>query len=368
MYIQSIVDKFFPDAPIYSAMGIWTIPKKKIDKLQEICESGEYFAQVKKDGNWYGISISKNGKVHLFGRGISTTNGLPLDNADLVPHITSAFSEIANDTFIIGEIYYPNGNTNDVRSIMGCKKDKAVQRQKEKGFISFYMHDIIRYNGEDYTNIGNLDRYKKLEEIYNNSNLLKENQFVILAKNYYNDIYNLGYQVLRNNEEGLVLKSKNGKYVEDSRPAWNMIKWKKHDTVDVVCMGFEKATKIYNGLDVTTWEYWEDTLTKEKVKGNYYGKENYLPITKPYYNDWYTSMIIGAYNDKQELEQIGTVSSGLDEEIKIKIKEHYNDFIGKVVECDCMELTDNSIRHPAFIRFRDDKKATECILSNIFKK
>jgi hypothetical protein len=42
-------------------------------------------------------------------------------------------------------------------------------------------------------------------------------------------------------------------------------------------------------------------------------------------------------------------------------------YVGKVFKCSYMELTEDAIREPVFIEFREDKAAEECIYEEVFK-
>lgn len=374
MYPQEKVDVFYPEAHIYEAMEIWTLPKNKKAKLEKVCDEEGYFAQLKIDGNWYEFNKSPLGKSYLFSRGVSVKTGLPTEGIQKVPHIEKAMENIPNDTVLIGEIYVDNGTTNEVRSIMGCLPKKAIERQKKNGFVKFYLHDIVRFQGRDITSLGAYDRYKILTDVY--ETFIPNNSPIELAPIILNDIYSYIGKCLADNQEGVVLKKKDAPYSEGKRPAWATIKVKKEDTADLVCIGFEEATMEYTGTELETWEYWA-ILKQEKenwvVQKRIHGKPEYIrspefktiPITKPFYNNWKTSLILGAYKNNT-LIKVGTVSSGLTDELREEISSNQEKYLNKVVECKCMEITKDSLRHPIFIRFRDDKNSESCTFESIF--
>lgn len=375
MYLQEKVNKHYPETSIYEAMEIWSLPSHKKNQIEEICNNKKYFAQVKKDGNWYEYSKSKTGVSYLFSRGLSTKTGLPVESIQNVPHIEKTFSVLPNDTVIIGEIYYPNQTSNEVRSIMGCLPKKAIERQKVKGFIHFYLHDILRFNGEDLSSLGAYDRYLKLIDVINEYKLI-EAECIELAPIITEDIYEFLINTLAEGEEGSILKLRTAPYAEGKRPAWSMIKWKKQDDVDLVCMGFEDPTKIYTGTELENWEYWEQYEHGDLIKGKLYTslhdeelRPNGLlltPVTKPFFYGWKTSIRIGLYDDDGVLKQVGTVSSGLTDELRAKFAEDPDQYIGKVLTCNCMEVTKDSLRHPIYQTFRDDKNAESCTFKIVF--
>lgn len=371
MYLQTKVNEHYLGASIYEAMEFWSLPKPKRNQIEEMCNNGKYFAQVKKDGNWYEYSKSTTGIGYLFSRGVSTKTGLPVESIANIPHIAKAFECLPNDTVLVGEIYYPGETSNEVRSIMGCLPKKAIERQKEKGGIHFYLFDVLKFNGKDCTELGAIERFNILQDIINCYNLLQYD-FIEIAEIVTENIFEFLTNTMASNEEGVVLKLKTAPYAEGKRPAWSSIKWKKQDDVDLVCMGFEDATRDYTGTELESWEYWYDIDSGKKLKGHYYNQsgENsdgmIIPITKPYFFGWKTSIKIGGYNEQGVLEQIGNVSSGLSDEMRSEFAMYPDKYIGKVVAINCMEITKDSLRHPILVRFRDDKNASSCILKNIF--
>ena len=372
MYNQELVNNHYPNAHIYEPMKVWTLPKNKKHMLEEICGNGDYFAQLKKDGNWYNFVIAEDGGCYLFSRGISVKTKLPSEAIAKVPHIEKVLSKLPRGTSIVGEIYYPNGNTNDVRSIMGCLPKKSIERQKEKGNIHFYIHDVLEYDGVETFNLRADERYslltEKVQPIINDSVELE------IAEAYYENIYEEVAKALASGEEGMVLKLKSASYQEGKKPAWQMIKVKVQDTVDVVCMGFLPPTKEYTGDHLNTWKHWENAIGElEEFQEMSQGRvdllilNGYSPVTKPYFYGWVTSMEIGGYDGDGSLIRIGKVSSGFSDSQREEFSLHPELYIGRTVECDCMEKTSDSLRHPIFKNFRSDKNAEECLLKDILK-
>ena len=363
MFKQEDVDKLYPGTMIFGAMKFWSLPKNKMSMISEICESGNYYGQTKKDGNWYEFSKSADSTPYLFSRGLSVKTGLPVEGISQVPHIAEAFKDLPNNTVILGEIYYPGETTAAVRSIMGCLPPKAIARQKEKGNIHFYMFDILAYNGEIYEDMGSLDRYNKLVEIVEKYDITKIPE-IELADCVTENLYSFLADNLANGEEGSILKLKTAKYVEDKAPAWSSIKWKKQGDVDLVCMGFEDPTKYYTGTSLAGWTFWE--YDGKLVEGSLANTEGARAVTKPHFYGWKTSVAFGLYKEGV-LTKIGTVSSGMNDELRAKAASNPDDYIGKVFKCNYMELTEDSIREPRFIEFRDDKRAEECVYEEVFK-
>lgn len=384
-YNQEDIDKLYPEAVIVPPQKIGQFPGTRGISLEDICTSGEYFAQTKKDGYCYIYNQTEN-KSYLFSRNVSRATGLPSEKSANVPHIMEILDKIFPlNTIVIGEIYYPNKTSKDVTSVMGCLPKKAKDRQKDNP-IHFYMHDIIMYEGEDLLELPAVKRYNfMLEKISYGMFLYCEKTlpcFIEIADYHSNcNLLDIAADALAIGEEGIVLKKKNGKYYPGLRPAWETIKIKKVDTVDVVCMGFEKATKEYTGKETSNYWIIEENIgrklgSKEDIwveydrgTGNlfYIKSPNFrtIEVTKPFYHNWNTAIKIGVYKN-EELMQIGTISSGMDDALRADSASNPNNYIGMVLECSIMEKGNGTLRHPVFKKFREDKEAKDCKYSEIF--
>lgn len=377
MFDKEKISEFFPGAEdlMIQPMLIWTLPANKKDKLSEICASGEYFATEKIDGALYQFCRTDKGN-YLFGRTVSVKNGLLTNKIDNVPHIDSALSCLPCSTVIVGEIYVPGGTSKNVTSIMGCLPAEAIKRQDKQGKIKYYLYDMIFYNGEDMQSWGAEARYQKLVETWNEFHL-EQFDFLRLAESFDTGIEERLSQILAAGGEGIVLKKKDAPYSEGKRPAWATIKCKQMDTIDLVCTRAIEATKEYTGKELETWPYWQERSERDQngeytwlsSEGQYY--EDYLhnphiyrPVTKPYFYGWKTAIGIGAYDDEGNLKEIGTVSSGLTDEMRA----HLDNYVGKVVALQCMSIDrkEKTLRHPIVKAWRDDKNAAECKLSEVF--
>lgn len=394
-------------------MKINKIPEGKEDLFPSICASGEYFAQLKKDGYWYQFEKQED-KSYLWSRTVSKVTGTLAEKSANVPHIINALNVVPAGTVIIGEIYYPGKESKDVTPIMGALPTNAIVRQNhEYGLLHYYMHDIIYYNGINLMQIGAYNRYKVLEAVVQKYNLLAYN-FMELAVSITENIQDACIAALENGEEGMVLKKKTAYYSPGKRPVWDTIKIKKTDTCDAICIGSCEPTKYYAGKlnigpnytvidpltgqidnektsmkenDTHQWPYWiiehyqipEEEgapwtiLDEQRVE---LGTRNIMngieyktvPVTKAYYYGWPTAIRIGAYNDNNEIVEIGTISSGLTEKMQQELVTHPLKYMNKVVELAGMEKhkEDHTLRHFYFKRVREDKNPYECTLTSIF--
>lgn len=374
------IHELYPEAEnlMIEPMLIWKLPAGKESMLSEVCSNGEYFLEEKIDGAFYQFVKTEN-HSYLFGRTVSKLSGILTEKSDNVPHLKEALNCLPAGTILIGEIYVPGGTSKDTVSIMGCLPALAIKRQ-EKEPIHYYVHDIIAYDTVNLIDSPADLRYKILAAIWKKHNL-DQYSFLRLATRVDEDMEAEISRILKSGGEGVVLKKKDYPYTPGKRPAWSTIKVKQMDSIDLICTGFCDATKEYTGKELATWEYWEERGERSQdgeytwllSEGRYY--EDYLhnphiyrPITKPYFLGWKTAIRIGAYNDKGELVDLGTVSSGLTDDNKREMTENPDLWLGHVVALDCMQIDkkEHTLRHPVFKCKRDDKNAKDCVISEIF--
>lgn len=384
------MNAIYPEALIIEPMKINKIPDGKEHMFPSLCESGEYFAQLKKDGYWYMYEKTEN-HAYLFSRTTSAITGTLAEKSANVPHIMEVLNHLPAGTILIGEIYYPGKRSKDVTPIMGSLPEKAIERQNgEYGPLHYYIHDMIRYKGKDLTSYGASVRYDLLKQVYNlhmlgNYTFEDGITFIELADRIDENIQEFVAQALEIGEEGAVLKKKTAPYTPGKRPAWDTIKIKKTDTCDAVCIGFCAPTAEYTGKEIETWPYWcmlkgeqdengEDKVVWERVPEQIcypLYKENpdmWLPVTKAFYYGWVTSMRIGAYDDNGNIVEIGTVASGLTEELEADAAAHPNKYFNRVVKLAGMEKDREAktLRHFYFKGFHEDKDPKDCLIKEIF--
>jgi ATP-dependent DNA ligase len=374
------IHELYPEAEelMIEPMLIWKLPAGKESMLSEVCSNGEYFLEEKIDGAFYQFVKTEN-HCYLFGRTVSKLSGILTEKSDNVPHLKEALNCLPAGTILIGEIYVPGGTSKDTVSIMGCLPTLAIKRQKDAP-IHYYVHDIIAYDSVNLINSPADLRYKILAAIWEKHNL-NQYSFLRLATRVDEDMEAEISRILKSGGEGVVLKKKDYPYSPGKRPAWSTIKVKQMDSIDLICTGFCDATKEYTGKELETWPYWEERGEQNQdgeytwllSEGQYYedyihNPHIYRPVTKPYFLGWKTAIRIGAYNDKGELIDLGTVSSGLTDDNKREMTEHPELWLDKVVALDCMQVDkkEHTLRHPVFKCKRDDKDAKDCVISEIF--
>lgn len=305
------------------------------EKITEAMESDSWLAEPKLDGSRYIASFTDNG-VRFTSRRTSVKTNAPVDKSENVPHLTLPFPDLSG-TVIDGEIMRTSdiyGTSNDVTRIMGSSPDKAVERQELEGWVYYHVWDILFVCGVDVQKQPLSVRRRALE------NVIEEwgNSYVKIVDQR-QDKRALLNEIANRNLEGIILKNKNSIYIQDKRsPHW--IKVKKEQTYDVVITGYDEPKEESKKASGVL------SKTKYKEKG------------------WIGAIRYGCYRDGQ-LVEVGSVS-GMDDDTRRCLSNNKEKFLHSVIEIKGQEVLKDAIRHPRFIRFRDDKDAEACKWDDIF--
>lgn len=341
------------------AQKYWTPPsswdkEKRNAEVKNAIFSNEYIGARKMDGAFYKFIKDEDGNMKLIGRS-KGVGGEYLDKLEWVPQLHPFFNQLPNGTCLLGEIYFPNNEgSNHVTTIMGCLKDKAIARQNSGEKLHYYVFDVLAWNG--------VSLYKNsIDERVSFIPTLPTADYVDLAVYYSGaELWENLQSILANNGEGVVITKRDTCYQPGKRPARQTFKVKKElqENIDVVILGANAPTRIYAGDYIESWKYWENTYTGEKLEGDHY--KDYSdglpiePITKAYFNGWAGSLIIGIRKD-DKLVPIGSLS-GLTEEV-LQNWQKYKGFVAEVAGMQIMET--GGIRHPKFVQWRPDLKASD---------
>lgn len=356
----------------FKAEKYWSPTKNQNikDIVNQALYSGAYCASEKVDGDWRMLIKDNEGIFHLRGRSESVNGGFA-DKIDWVPHITQELSNIPNGTVLLGEMYLDSQRgSRKVTTIMGCLKDKAIDRQEKGEKLSYYIFDILAYNGEnlcDKTLQDRLEYFKYLKKFCK--------QYVTLSK-YYTDpkqIEELIAVTLEKGFEGVVLKRLDGQYEQGKRTARKSIKVKKEiaNSIDCFTTGrYKPATVEYTGKEIQDWIYWQDIRTGEKFNINRYNDyietNTVIPITKGHYYGWAGAIELAVIHNNK-ITPIAWISN-INEEIKEGIVAAPDKWTHRVCEVQAMMIEEDTkaLRHAKIINWRDDKDWKDCDGHEIF--
>lgn len=370
--MQIIIDNY--DFWNMEAEKYWSPTKNQ--NLQEIVNnaifSGDYTLSEKVDGDWRMLIKDMEGNFHLRGRSESVNGGYA-DKIDWVPHIKEELKDIPNGTVLLGEMYLDSKRgSRNVTTIMGCLVDKALARQEKGEKLSYYVFDILAYDGKDIKGLHLEDRIKTM-------GVLKTFcQKYVSGSTYIKDPTKMTEyiaQLLAAGREGVILKRLNGIYEPGKRTARKSIKVKKELAQEIDCYAtgaYKPATILYTGKNIADWTYWMDERTGEKFYGNRYNdyleSKVIVPITKPFYYGWASAIELAIWRDDQEVS-IAWISN-VSDEVKEQIVYEPEKWKHRVCKVQAMMIEEDTkkLRHGRIIEWRPegDKAWNECDGKELF--
>ena len=330
------------------------------DKKEEAYKDNHLIVEEKFDGTrglmYFFSQPTEEGEVgycRIFSRRVSVKTGFFTENSDLLPHLRDIDCPELDGTIIDGELFIDNQPFKEVSSTLNCLWDKAINRQLEKGFITFHAFDILKYKGVDLRRMSLLKRKKflsKVVEKVNNEHLVEVpfyscgKPFKFSVEDFLKDRNIDGKKFVDNLEshseeypelykymssgnpfnakayyelititggEGVILKPLNGKYKCDKRQG-EYLKIKKFFTRECLIIGFTQPTKEYDGkFPKDRWDYWVDKdderLPIPKAK-NTSAKElleyGFVPVTRFYYFKLVGDLRVGVIITDEEIAEL----------------------------------------------------------------
>ena len=334
--------------------------------------SGEYVGSRKVDGQWLMIIKDENGNLYARPRNESVNGGYP-NKIDWIPHIKKEFERLPNGTVLLGEIYFDgNEGSRKVTSIMGCLKDKAVQRQEKGDKLSFYIFDCLAYDKmlvKDWSLESRVIELKALSEWFKSP--------YIKYATFYDGEELLDYIAYCREQgwEGVVLQRKDGTYEPGKRPARKSIKVKKELDREIDCFltgNYKNSTWEYTGKEVENWKFWFDMKSNKFIEGLLY--EDFKagapiePVSKGAFYGWAGSIEIGVLKG-EKIYSLGWISN-VTEEVKRGIVENNDDWKYKVVKINAMMIENDThnLRHARIVEWRspEDMSWKDCTYEKIF--
>lgn len=335
-----------PDFATFAAsVGIMKPNKVKKDdkkanaKLDALLDDPGYVAEEKIDGCHYKM---------LGHRFFSTEN---VEKTNNYPHLVNFFKKLGMANLILdGEIFYPGKTAQYCTHVTGTLPDGAKHFQEQHGYIHYMIFDILRTPKANWTLRNTYAERRKLLTYFYNTFIkgTEMAQYIHLVNVEYENKREYVQSLLDEGKEGAVLKRLDSVYHMGKKPMWQWMKIKQDDETDLVVMGFEPATKIYTGKNLSTWPHWEE------VNGEV------VPVTKYYVNNWIGKIVLGAYVNGV-LTKICT-ASGMSEPERQDMTDNPDKYIGRVAKVTFMEkTTDGYPRHPNYKCMHEGKMSSECI-------
>ena len=362
----------------YCPPSTWSDEKKKDNARMKIF-SGDFLGAEKKDGYFAKLIKDEDGNIILYSRSRGV-NGKFADKHEWVPHLNPFFDALPNGTCLLGELYLPSQpGSKNITTIMGCLKDKAVSRQEKGEKLHFYVFDCLAKYGKSLMDKPFKYRVECLKEGKSDSCEYVTNATYVSGK----ELWSLLQEVLGRGDEGIVITHVDGLYEPGKRPSKTTLKIKKElqQTIDCFFTGVGSApTHIYTGKEIEGWQYWENSMTGDKINGQMYKEYKagcpIVPVTKGYYHGWCGSMEIavlskcptaktkinGVAYDGYAIYPIGWLS-GLPDEMKANPKK----YAFKPIEVTAMEWDawNHTLRHGKMVGWRQDLELGDCTFEKI---
>ena len=357
----------------------WTFPstfKGDIhNEIERMILSNEYAGAQKMDGAYYRLIKDMNGNIRLQGRSRGVS-GEFLDKHEWVPHLNSFFERLPNGTCLLGELYFPeNQGSRYVTTVMGCLKNKAIERQTEiDKKLHYYVFDIWAWEGKSLLKTNAEDRFNRLAAISNSS--IFQFPYIEYATYYIGPALMEELKRVRTIDgEGIVITKLNSIPQPGKRTARKTLKIKKEldNPIDCFLTGrYKTATIEYTGKELETWPYWMNIKTYEKINGQMYPRyilgDTIIPITKNYYNDWAGAIEIGVVDNNGKEIGIGWIS-GITETVRKEIVLNPDKWRYKVVKINAMDIEPDThaLRHGRILEWRaeGDKNWDECSINQL---
>lgn len=361
----------YPGVSLYKPQLVY---KNYFDNIGDLSYNNDWYGTEKIDGYWETF-IKENDEIYMFARGKSKTTGFYTEKSGHVPHLVEWMKEcVPNGTTLIGEVYLPGKTSKDITTILGCKEAKAIERQEVGQKLHYYIHDILRYDGEDFVKDG-LSNDARVNILYDKidlgTDLIPEIKVAEYLDGYYVDFDAALNRIFNNGGEGIVFRKKDGLYLPGKRNR-TMFKVKEDaGDMDFVVTGFVDPEREYTGKEIETWPYWEETLRLGKLHKLDPGvriKTPCTPVTKAYFNGWKMGVTLGLY-DGDHLVDCGKCTSGFTDVDRADMAKNPSKYLWNTVTVGAMSVDkkEYSLRHPRFIAWHFDKPSEDCKLEDVFK-
>jgi ATP-dependent DNA ligase len=302
-------------------------------KRATLSDKTGYVLEPKHDG-MRAIISKHNGEVKIYSR-------VGLEYQEHLPALVEQASKLLDGTVLDGELMVVKAweeiggrpvavaDFNQTMRIMGSGPEKAIARQVDHE-IQFCAFDILKVGAVPFWSDHYELRMIMLEGLLSDFPMSSVFQNVYMRDwddTTINELWDAGI-------EGAILKKTDSVYIPGKRRANTWYKVKAELTADVVVMGFTDA--------------------KEGKTGKWLGKVG--------------ALIFGAYNDQQELVEVGQCSGMTDAERDrwTSIRDYDVDNTLRVIEVKYNDLVGSgefgTPRHPQFKTERIDKRPEDCLM------
>ena len=286
----------------------------------------DWLFEIKWDG-YRAISEINQGKVELYSR-----NGNSFNTS--YPVVLHALEKMKTDLVLDGEIVVLNGDgKSDFQKLQHYEDNTQYP-------ICYYVFDVLSVNGSNTTNLPLIERKKLLQKIIPKGQVIKYSDHIGEHGKAFFEAAG------KKDMEGIMAKKADSLYYPGTRTnEW--LKIKLHKSAEVIIAGFTKPTgaRKYFGALVL------GIRSKDKLQ---YAGHTGSGFSQTGLEEMY-----------KKLKPLVKKQSPFDEVIKTNAPVTWVKPL-LIAEVKFTEWTnDNKMRHPIFLRLRNDKKINEVTMANV---
>lgn len=333
------IAKYYSDEDTLLQLPVM-LPQKIVDlpkeRQSQILQSDEWVAQEKKNAVRAKLHIGFEGS-RIDGRTRSDLTCLYIEKTESFPNLGEICAPSIEGTVLDGELEFAAnpeividgkksiGTLSATMALMSALPEKAIRAQELQGFISYFVFDIVRFQGK-LLQASFKNRYRLLQKLFENF----DDQFIpaglellptTLEKERLYD------EVCARGGEGIILRHINNVY-EPGKRVWSTLKHKKTYDYDCFITGYSESEK------------------GRKFEG------------------MIGSLEVSAFDENGEQRVVGHVGPGTDV-LRRKISNPDGSLkkvmYGRTLAVRCMGWTTRLLMyHTALVRYRSDKDASDC--------
>lgn len=293
------------------------------DKFIDSLFTSQVVAQRKYDGERMLIHFL-NGKVWCTSRRISKKTGKYQENQERLVNLPTLAKEY---DYVVLDCECYADTWSEAAGVLHSLPERAAELQKTIN-IMFAVFDCLFSNGRDLRDETYAYRRRVCQNILS---IIHDKRFHFVEEKFVHskeEAYAAAQEQWDLGREGVVIKPLGMKYYDKGA----MLKIKRFETVDVVVYDYQEGNGKYTGT--------------------------------------IGALYVGYYDpETSSIKHVSKVNCGSDAE-----RQMWKDLFdvelayGKVIEVLCQEITEKSLRHPRYVRLRDDKDMTMCTRDTIFKE
>jgi len=305
-----------------------------------LIERNDLLVEEKYDGSLY-VAKFFGSNVQFTSRRESKKTGLPCDKTANLPHLNRCPVSL-NGTVLLGEVLSPTREFHHVSGTMNSLPAKAIASQKERGWLQYYVFDCLWYKGKEVRCQPLVARRALAEKVvwlwgaFQASRSPTDRSCdcecpvacIHISPALFGTYKECFRKVVERGGEGLMLKEPDAPYGE------GVFKVKKATDVSAFISGYTEG------------------------KGKYEGQIGAIRFS------------VGGIDPMVAELEIGQCS-GMADVTRGYISKNRRACLGKVIDVCCeppdkpSAWTGQRLRHPRFIRFRDDLSPLQCTVSKV---